>query len=203
LLGKIYHAGGVEQGEAALDDLARRPATATHIATKLARHFVSDPPPPALVARLADVFVKSDGDLKAVTLALLEADEAWSTPLTNVRSPWEFLMATVRLLGRTPEDPGQINGALNQLGQPIWGPPSPNGYPDTAAAWGSAEGMKLRLDMAAQTARQVRDLANPSDLLNDALGPAASDETRQTVARAETKQQGLALLLMSPEMQRR
>ncbi len=203
LLGKTYPAGGREQGEAALVDLARQPATATHIATKLARHFIADDPPPAVVARLVDTFRKTDGDLKAVTLALVNSDEAWSTPLTKMRSPWEFIMASLRLLDRTPEDPGPVIGPLNQLGQPLWTPPGPNGFPDTAAAWASAEGIKLRLDLASQFARVVRDPPNPADLLNDALGPAASSDTKQAVARAETKQQGLALLLMSPEMQRR
>src|SRR6185437_2067758 len=77
LLGKIYPAGGLTQGEAALADLARHPATAKSIATKFAGHFVADAPPSALVARLADVFTKTDGDLKALTLALVDSDEAW------------------------------------------------------------------------------------------------------------------------------
>ena len=203
LLGKTYPEGGREQGEAALGDIARHPATADHIARKLASHFIADIPPPALVARLAETFRKTDGDLKAVTLALVGSDEAWSAPLTKVRNPWEYLIATARLLGRVPEDPGPMLGGLNQLGQPLWSPPGPNGFPDTVAAWASAEGMKLRLDIAAQVARQVRDPPDPRDLLSDALGAAASQATREAVARAESKQQGLALLLMSPEMQRR
>jgi uncharacterized protein (DUF1800 family) len=203
LLGKTYPDGGREQGEAALADIARHPATADHIARKLASHFIADAPPPALVARLAETFRKTEGDLKAVTLALVGSDEAWLAPLNKVRDPWEFLIAITRLLGRVPEDPGPMLGGLNQLGQPLWSPPGPNGFPDTAAAWASAEGMKLRLDIAAQVARQVRDPPDPRDLLADALGAAASDATREAVGRAETKQQGLALLLMSPEMQRR
>jgi uncharacterized protein (DUF1800 family) len=203
LLGKTYPEGGREQGEAALADIARRPATATHIATKLARHFIADDPPPALVAHLADAFRKTDGDLRAVTLALVNSEEAWSAPLMKVRSPWEFLMAGLRLFGRSPEDPGPVIGPLNQLGQPLWTPPGPNGFPDTASAWASAEGMKLRLDISSQFARVLRDPPNPRDVLDDALGAAASDATRQAVTRAESKQQGIALLLMSPEMQRR
>ena len=203
LMGKTYPEGGREQGEAALADIARHPATAKHIATKLAAHFVADEPPPALVARLTDVFKKTDGDLKAVTLALVDSDEAWNAPLTKIRAPWESMMASARLFDRTPEDPGPLLGALNQLGQPLWTPPGPNGFPDTLAAWASAEGMKLRLDLAAQLSRQIKDPPNPSDLLEGAFGPAASEDTRQAIGRAETKQQGLALLLMSPEMQRR
>ena len=100
LLGKIYENNGVAQGEAALADLARHPSTAKFIATKFARHFVADDPPPALVARLQDVFLKSDGDLKALALALVDSDEAWQAPMTKLRSPYEFLVATGRLLAR-------------------------------------------------------------------------------------------------------
>ena len=116
LLGKIYEDNGVAQGEAALADIARHPSTAKFIATKFARHFVADDPPPALVARLQDVFRKSDGDLRALTLALLDSDEAWQAPLTKVRSPYEFLVATGRLLARIPEDPGRYLGGLNRAG---------------------------------------------------------------------------------------
>ena len=97
-MGKLYEPNGVAQGEAVLADIARHPSTAKFIATKFARHFVADDPPPALVGRLQDVFSKSDGDLKALTLALLDSDEAWQAPLTKVRSPYEFLVATGRLL---------------------------------------------------------------------------------------------------------
>ena len=203
LLGRTYPDTGRTQGEAALGDLARRPATATFIATKLVRHFVADDPPPALVAKLVETFRQTDGDLNAVTRALIASDLAWSAPLTKMRTPYEYLVAVMRMIGREPEDPQRMLGGLNQLGQPLWTPPGPNGFPDTNAAWAAPEGMKLRLDMAAQIARQMREPPNPSDLLAEALGPAASETTRQTVARAESRQQGLALLLLSPEMQRR
>ena len=97
------------QGEAALADIARHPSTAKFIATKFARHFVADDPPPALVARLQDVFRKTDGDLRALATALVDSDEAWQAPLTKLRSPYEFLVATGRLLARIPEDPGPLS----------------------------------------------------------------------------------------------
>lgn len=203
LLGKIYRDGGREQGEAALADLARHPATAHHIATKLAQHFVADIPPPALVQRLAKRFLESGGDLRAVTLGLIEADEAWAAPLDKMRNPYEFLIAAARLTGRMPENAEPTLNALTLLGMPLWQPPGPNGWPDTVSAWASAEGMKQRLDVAALIASRMRDIANPLDVLDRAIGPAASIETRQAVSRAESRQQGLALLLMSPEMQRR
>jgi uncharacterized protein (DUF1800 family) len=203
LLGKVYEANGVAQGEAALADIARHPSTAKFIATKFARHFVADDPPHALVARLQDVFRKSDGDLRALATALLDSDEAWQAPLTKLRSPYEILVATGRLLARIPEDPGLYLGSLNLLGQPLWSPAGPNGFPDTNAAWAAPEGMKLRLDISAQVASRLGGNIDPRDLLELAAADAASPETRRTIQRAESRQQALALLLMSPEFQRR
>jgi uncharacterized protein (DUF1800 family) len=205
LLAKTYENTGLAQGEAALADLARHPATATFIATKFARHFVADDPPPALVARLRDVFGKSDGDLKALALALLDSDEAWQLPMTKMRSPYEFLVAIGRLLGegRIPEDPGRFLGGLNLLGQPLWSPAGPNGFPDSNAAWAAPEGMKLRLDISAQVASRTGENVDPRDLLELVAADAASPETRRSIERAETRRQALALLLMSPEFQRR
>ncbi|MGX1166531.1 uncharacterized protein (DUF1800 family) [Bradyrhizobium sp. USDA 372] len=203
LLGKIYDQAGLAQGEAALADLARHPSTARFIATKFVRHFVADDPPPALVARLRDVFVKTDGDLKALATALVDSDEAWKAPLTKMRSPYDFLVASGRLLARVPEDPGAYLNNLNLLGQPLWSPPGPNGFPDTNAAWAAPEGIKLRLDIAAQIGARLGNSVDPLDLLEFAAADAASAETRRTIERAESRQQALALLLMSPEMQRR
>jgi len=203
LLGKIYEDNGLAQGEAALADIARHPATAKFVATKFVRHFVSDDPPPALVARLQDVFRRTDGDLKAMSTALVDSDEAWQAPLTKLRSPYEFLVASGRLLSRIPEDPGPYLGGLNLLGQPLWSPAGPNGFPDTNAAWAAPEGMKLRLDISARVASKLADSIDPRDLLELAAADAASTETRRTIARAESRQQALALLLMSPEFQRR
>jgi uncharacterized protein (DUF1800 family) len=203
LLGRTYEDNGVAQGEAALADIARHPSTAKFIATKFARHFVADDPPAALVGRLQDVFRKSDGDLKALALALVDSDDAWRAPLTKLRSPYEFLVATGRLLAQIPDDPGRYLGGLNLLGQPLWSPAGPNGFPDTNAAWAAPEGMKLRLDIAAQFASRVADSIDPRDLLEVAAADAASPDTRRTIERAESRQQAVALLLMSPEFQRR
>lgn len=203
LLGKNYDDTGVAQGEAALADIARQSSTAKFIATKFARHFVADDPPPALVSRLEGVFRKSDGDLRAISVALLDSDEAWHAPMTKVRTPYEYLVATGRLLARIPDNPGLYLGGLNTLGQPLWAPAGPNGFPDSNAAWAAPEGMKLRLDIAAQVSSKIADSIDPRDLLDVVAADAASVETRRTIERAETKQQALALLLMSPEFQRR
>ncbi len=203
LLGGDYPQAGQDQAQAALLAIARRPETARHLAFKLAKHFVADAPPQALVDRLAATFLKTDGDLHAVTLALIDSPEAFAAPPTKMRMPWEFCLGAARLLGHAPDDPGPILGALNMLGQPLWRPPGPDGFPDDAAAWASPEGLKIRLDFAAQWANRLRDPPDPRELIDAAFGAAASAETRQAVARAETRQQGLALLLMAPEAQRR
>ncbi|MDN4983620.1 DUF1800 family protein [Bradyrhizobium sp. WYCCWR 13022] len=203
LLGKTYEPTGLAQGEAALADIARHRSTANFIATKFARHFVADDPPPALVARLRDVFVRTDGDLKALATALVDSDEAWKAPLTKMRSPYDFLVASGRLLARVPEDPGFYLNSLNLLGQPLWTPAGPNGFPDIAAAWAAPEGIKLRLDIASQMGARLGPNVDPLDLLEFAAADAASAETRKTIERAESRQQALALLLMSPELQRR
>jgi uncharacterized protein (DUF1800 family) len=203
VLGKVYDAGGVAQGEAVLADIARHPSTAKYIATKFARHFVADDPPPALVAKLQDVFTRTDGDLKALATALVDSDDSWRAPITKLRSPYEYLVATGRLLARVPEDPGAYLNGLNVLGQPLWSPAGPNGFADTNAAWAAPEGLKLRLDLAAQAASRIGNAIDPRDLLELAFADAASLDTRQTIERAESRQQALALLLMSPEFQRR
>ncbi|WP_421914663.1 DUF1800 domain-containing protein [Mesorhizobium sp.] len=204
LLGKTYPAGGQGQAEAALNDIARHPATALHIATKLARYFIADTPPPAAVERLVKVFTKSDGDLRAMAATLIDMPEAWSTPLAKIRSPFDFIVAIRRAAGPDPaNNPNQSLGWLNALGEPLWQPPGPNGFADETDAWASAEGMKIRLDIAWQAARQVKAIGNPNDTLDAVIGPSASPETRLAIAQAESKQQGLAMLLMAPEFQRR
>lgn len=204
LLGKTYPAAGMGQAEAALSDIARHPATAQHIATNLARHFISDEPPPAAVARLAKVFTRSDGNLRALAATLIDMPEAWSMPLTKMRSPFDYVAAIRRAAGPGPANaPGQSLRWLSALGEPLWQPPGPNGFSDQTDSWASAEGMKIRLDIAWQAAGQVNNIGNPNDMLDAIIGPSASPETRQAVARAESRQQGLALLLMAPEFQRR
>ena len=124
LLGKTYQEDGANEGMAALDDLARHPSTATFIATKLVRHFVADDPPKEAVARLAEVFRSTDGDLKAVSKALVAMKECWQTPLTKFRTPYEFMVAALRLTGITPTPIQAING-LNALDYAVFNAPSP------------------------------------------------------------------------------
>jgi uncharacterized protein (DUF1800 family) len=199
--GHNYADTGFEQGRAALLDLARHPATAQHIATKLARHFISDEPPPRLVEALKATFISSDGNLKQVARVLVSAPEAWDTSRTKLKRPGEWLVAATRATGVTAPDAKPIINALNMLGEPLWRPPAPKGFDDVNAAW--MDGLAQRLDVANQFGRRVTQPIDPKELVETALGSLASPETRQAVARAETRPQAVALLLMSAEFQRR
>ena len=201
VIGKSYPETGVEQGRAVLAALARHPATAKHIATKLARHFVADDPPPALVERLAKRFLETQGDLKEVAKALVTAPEAWEAPRAKLKRPGEWIVAALRAVGFTPPDIGPVMQAQNLLGEPLWRPSAPKGFADESAPW--LDGLAQRLDIANQFARRVGGQADPREVFEEALAPLASAETRQTIARAESRPQALALLLMAPEFQRR
>ncbi|MGN6570450.1 MAG: DUF1800 domain-containing protein [Pseudolabrys sp.] len=202
VLGKSYAQDGLAQGRAVLDMLAHHPATATHIATKLARHFVSDEPPATLVERLARRFRDTGGDLGQVTEALVTSPEAWSAPRTKLKKPGEWTVASMRASGVGIRDVRRVVNTQNMLGEPLWRPPAPKGFSDDSAAW--VDGLAERLDIANQVGRLVGNSgAEPDAMVDAALGPLASQETRETVRRAESRPQALALLLMSPEFQRR
>jgi uncharacterized protein (DUF1800 family) len=200
VIGKTYPDTGVEQGRAVLADLARHPATATHVATKLARYFVADQPPPALIERLAGRFRDTDGGLKEVAKGLVTSEEAWALPRDKLKKPAEFVVSMVRATGLR-SDPERFMRGQAFLGEPLWSPSAPQGFPDDEATW--IDGLGRRLDIANNFAERVAARVDPSDTLDTALGPLASAETRQTVARAESRQQALALAFMSPEFQRR
>ncbi|OQP87254.1 hypothetical protein BTR14_07525 [Rhizobium rhizosphaerae] len=214
VMGLTYAAGGVEQGRAALADLARHPATAHHLALKLARHFIADDPPPALTDRLAAAYTRSRGDLSAVYLALVEAPEAWNPALTKIRPPLDYVSLLLRTTGLKPK-PEQVLQVMKALGQPLWDPSGPNGFSDKSENWASAEGLATRLDAASlfagqalgqpgsQSGGQPGGDLDPRSFLADRLGPLLSPETLKTVSRAETRAQGLTLAFLSPEFQRR
>jgi uncharacterized protein (DUF1800 family) len=200
VVGKEYDEAGVEQGRAVLADLARHPATAKHVATKLALHFIADDPPPALVQKLTDRFLDTDGDLKEVTMAMIAVPEAWAPEQAKIKRPGEWIVAALRATGERG-DIGRILGAQALLGEPLWRPPAPKGFSDENAAW--LDGLAQRLDMANAFAHREGLAIEPKAIMKEALGPLASAETRQTIARAESRPEALTLLLMAPEFQRR
>ncbi len=201
VLGKLYEDGEVEQGRAVLRDLAIHPATATHIAGKLARHFVADVPPPALVETMAKVFLDTGGDLKEVTKAMVSSPDSWTGPATKLKLPCEWTVGMVRAAGMTQTDPVRFTAGQTLLGERLWRPPSPKGYADDEATW--IDGMGRRLDIANNFSERAADKVDPQDVIENVLGSCVSADVKQAVGRAESRQQALALLFMSAEFQRR
>lgn len=201
VIGKAYEHDGVEQGRAVLRDLATQSATATHIATKLARYFVADVPPAPLVERMAKTFLDTGGDLKEVARAMISSPESWTRPATKLKRPSEWVVGMVRATGIVQTDPGRYTGGQALLGEPLWRPGSPKGYPDDEASW--IDGMGRRLDVANNFAERVTATADPTDIIETVFASVVSDEVKQAVGRAESRQQALALLFMSAEFQRR
>jgi uncharacterized protein (DUF1800 family) len=200
VLGKHYPDTGVEQGRTVLADLARHPATAEHIAQKIARHFVADQPPPSLVAKLTKSFNDTDGNLKELAKTLVTANESWTPQRTKLKRPSEWVVGALRLTGAQWAI-GRVMGGQTLMGEPLWRPPAPNGYPDYESAW--IDGLAQRLDIANEFAGRLPGNTEPLALLDAGLGPLASAETRDTIARAESRAQALALLFMAPEFLRR
>jgi uncharacterized protein (DUF1800 family) len=201
VVGKRYDDAGLEQGRRVLADLARHPATAQHVARKFARHFIADEPAPALVERLSKRFLDTGGDLKELAKSLITSNAAWEAPRTRIKRPGEWIAATLRAIGMNPPDIRPVVQVHNLLGEPLWRPPAPNGFADDNATW--LDGLSQRLDLANQFARRNAGDADPMAVFEQTLAPIASEETRHTIARAESRPQALALLFMSPEFQRR
>jgi uncharacterized protein (DUF1800 family) len=186
-----------------LADLARHPATARHVATKLARHFIADDPSATLVDRLALRFLETEGDLKEVAKALVTSPDAWADEQAKIKRPGEWIAAALRATGAgaAPSDIGRTVAATALLGEPLWRPPAPKGFSDDNAAW--LDGLAQRLDVANAFAQRLGPNSDPQAIAEVALGPLASAETRTAMARAESRAQAMTLLLMSPEFQRR
>lgn len=202
VMGKRYDQQGEAQAQAVLTDLATSPATARHLATKLARHFAADDPPPALVARLETAYLKSGGDLPTVYRALIEASEAWAAGTPKFRQPWEWLVAVQRATG-IESQPQQVVFALNQLGQPLWKPGSPAGWDDIAASWAAPDALLRRVELADRFAQRASATIDARKLAPTLFAGSLSESTAQSLARAESGAQALSLLLVSPEMLRR
>jgi uncharacterized protein (DUF1800 family) len=201
VMGKVYEDEAVEQGRAVLRNLAVHPATATHVATKLARHFIADTPPPALVEKLAKVFLETGGDLKEVAKAMVSSPESWAEPPTKLKRPCEWGVGMVRATGIAQVDPKRFTDGQALLGEPLWRPSSPKGYADDEATW--IDGMGRRLDIANNFAERVAGKVDPQDVIENVLGSCVSAEVKKAVGSAESRQQALALLFMSAEFQRR
>jgi len=200
VLGKHYSDSGFAQGRSVLIDLARHPATARHIAQKFAVHFVADEPPTSLVDKLEKSFRDSDGHLKELAKTLIAADEAWTPERTKLKRPSEWHIGALRLTS-SRGNVARFMGGQTLLGEPLWRPPAPNGFSDYQSAW--IDGLAQRADIASNFSNRVADRLDPVALIDQGLGPLASAATRDTIARAGSRAQALALLLMAPEFLRK
>lgn len=203
ILGKSFAAGEEDQGAAMLDMLAAHPATARHIATKLARHFAGDAPPPAMVARMEAAFTRSGGDLPTVYRALIASPEVWVPQPLKFRSPWDWTIAVLRASG-VREFPGPaLSGMQQQLGQPVWKPGSPAGWDDTDATWAAPDALMRRVEAAERLASRAQSATLDARVLARDQFPGSTSPTVEAVARAESPPQALALLFASPDFMRR
>jgi uncharacterized protein (DUF1800 family) len=199
ILGHKLKAGrGIEDGEETLDIVARHPSTAKYLATKLARRFVSDTPPPALVARAAETFTRSGGDIRATVRTIVTSPEFFSRAAyrSKVKAPFEVVASAARALGARPDPSPQTAGVVAFLGQPIYGHQAPNGWPETGDQWMNTGAILNRINFGMYVAAGRMPGATPlgfldADILQTAtrelqvdgviaglLGGDASPETR-------------------------
>jgi uncharacterized protein (DUF1800 family) len=205
VLGRTYGEEGYAQGRAVLLDLAAHPATARHIARKLAVHFVADDPPPSLVARLEQSYRTSGGRLDQLAATLIDSPEAWQPQAAKFKTPYEFLVSTWRVSGLTPDldNPRKFAGSMSLMGQRPFSPPSPKGWPDDSAEWASPDGIIKRMAWAETAAKVMATNLDPIQSARSALGARLTPASATAIARAETRPEAFAILLMSPEFQRR
>jgi uncharacterized protein (DUF1800 family) len=223
-LGHPLRSSGRAEGEEALDMLAKSPATARHIGFELAQYFVVDEPPAALVERLADRFLASDGNIREVLRVLFASGEFWESYGGKYKTPYHFVVSAVRAAGVMVNNPRPLLTAMNQLGMPLFGCLTPDGYKNTEAAWLSPDATTRRIDFATALARGGLPLASlPTDParggLSDSLlplrtnsvdaahlqqvfGSTVSQSTREATAEAPLGLRA-ALILGSPDFMRR
>ncbi|MBO6505556.1 MAG: DUF1800 domain-containing protein [Kordiimonadaceae bacterium] len=199
VLGVNYPDTGVKQGESLLKDLALHPATANFVATKLVRHFVSDTPAPEDIDVVANVFLTTGGDLNSVHTAVLGLPGAWVPNFSKFRQPEEFLIAVGRSVGIPSQFEALVPNILNEMGQMIYGPPSPAGWPDVGGYWLSGQSVLRRADVSFVTGRQLGGMDSVA-LLEDLYGELLSTETHDTLAGVRSQITGLSMALASPEL---
>ena len=203
LLGRRFSGDGPDKARAALRFLADQPQTARFISTKLARHFFADAPDPADIDHIAAAWRESDGDLAVVARSLITAPSAFTPALMKFKTPEEYLVSSLRALEAPTPNPRQLYTSYAALGQAPFSAPSPAGWPDRAEDWASPDAVLKRLDFASTLAERAGAASRPRERAVEILGERLTPDTAQAVSRAETAEQGLTLLLMSPEFQRR
>lgn len=216
VLGKTYGSDEKAQFddiEEALRDIARHPDTAKHIATKLAVHFVSDDPDPDLVGQMEAAFLATQGNLAAVVAAMLDHRAAWAPELTKAKPPIGFLETAFRAFGLPAQTLLDFNDRdkvrhvlrpLGRMGQQWEAPIGPDGFPEKDTAWLTPQGLASRVDWAFQHPRTLfEELPDPRDFVITALGSRATPEVLFAAKAAETRKDGIGLILSSAPFQRR
>lgn len=203
VLGRRYADDGFAQGAAVLRDLVRQRATAHFIATKLARHFIADDPPPAAVAGIADAFAASGGNLPTVYRALIDARESWQQPLAKYKTPFDYVVSSYRGLSLPVDEAHAPLAPFEVLGQRTWQPRSPAGWPDRSADWDGASALMKRIQWADAIGSRVGSRADAVQLAPQLLGANLTPATRAAVSHAASAAQALTLLLAAPEFMRR
>jgi uncharacterized protein (DUF1800 family) len=148
VLGKKIHAGGMKDGEQVIDLLVHHPSTAKFISTKLARRFVSDNPPPALIERMAQTFQSSDGDIRAVMKTMIWSPEFWSREAyhAKIKTPFELVVSAARALGTDVDTPQPLVQWVARIGEPLYQCQPPTGYSDKADTWVNTGALLNRLN---------------------------------------------------------
>ncbi|UWQ92754.1 DUF1800 domain-containing protein [Rhodobacteraceae bacterium M382] len=214
VLGKAYAAtpalGTIHD---VLTDLAMHPATARHIASKLAVHFVSDTPDPVLIDHLTRRYQDTQGDLMQTYAALLEHPSSWADPLMNVKPPFPFVASACRALAVSPDRlqggrPTRITrgimASLAVMGQAWLKPAGPNGWPEEDGAWITPQGLAARMRWAMAAPQELHmDLPDPRQFHQNVLGRYATAQVKFAARSAETRSDAIGLTLMSPGFQRR
>ena len=214
VLGKTYGSDNahIRDVHAVLRDLARHPATARHIAKKLAVHFVADTPDPALVAALEARFLETGGDLGQVTQTLLTHPASWTPERSNVKQPFHFMGSAMRALAVPPAAVEALEERasrrifatpLVQMGH-VWEKPGgPDGLPEEDSAWIVPQGIAARLQWAITVPSQLMEvLPDPRSFVQTALGDFAPATVTFAAQAAETRWDGISLILASPAFQR-
>lgn len=213
IFGKRYGGRPVQESHVfeALDDLARHPDTAAHLAGKLARHFVADDPDPQMVAHMQASFLDSGGELRALYHAMLDHPGAWAPPLRKTRSPLNWVAAGLRASGVSAAQLQALNNRavrrdlhipLQLMGQPHEAVPSPAGYDDSADAWITPQAMAARIDWAVGLANRLPAAPDPRAFVTSAMGDLASPALIRAARGAETRAEGVAVILASPDFNR-
>jgi uncharacterized protein (DUF1800 family) len=217
VLGHTIKAGGGERdGEQVLDILAHHPSTAKFISTKLARRFISDSPPQALIDRASKRFLDTNGDLREVVRTIVESPEFFAADAyrAKVKTPFEFVVSTLRASSADVQGPVGLIRTMQQLAMPLYQAQPPTGYADTADAWVNTGGLVNRMNFAlalVQNKVQGVRVDLPSidvdtardELVRTLLQANASDATLATLEKATDLPRLTALALGAPEFQKR